>query len=168
MKTLTLNNVQKIAKNKALLERKLNIKITINKSNVTIDGKATDEYEAEKVLAAISFGYTAYQAIDLIDPEFEFRKLNIKSYTRRKNLTEVKARIIGTKGKTKRVLEDISECSIIIHDNTVGILGPSEFVEITTLAVGNLIKGTKQGNVYRYIEKMKKSLKESNESLGLR
>jgi len=168
METLIFENISKIVKNKKLLEEKLKVKITTNKKQITIDGDPLDEYEAEKVLEAIDFGFTTNQSLNLTDPDFEFRKLNIKDYTRRKNLREVKARIIGTKGKTKKTLEDISGCSLIIKDNAVGILGPIDAVESATIAIGNLIKGTKQGNIYRYLEKMNKMKKEERESLGLK
>jgi ribosomal RNA assembly protein len=168
METIFFENTSKIKKNLKLLQEKLNIKITLKGKQVTIEGSSMDEYEAEKILDAINFGFTARKALLLTDPDMEFRKMNIKKYTRRKNLTEVKARIIGTKGKTKRVLSDISGCDIIVKENTVGILGPTESVGSTTTALANLIKGTKIGNVFKYLERTNRLRKEKEENLGLK
>ena len=94
------------------------------------------------------------KALQLLDPEATFRKIHIKNFTRRKNIGEVRARLIGTEGKTKRTLEEIGSCDIIIGDTEVGIIGSAENIEKTTTAITNLIKGSKQANVYRFLERM--------------
>ena len=78
----------------------------------------------------------------------------------------IKARIIGKKGKTLKLLCKLSECHITLHNNTVSIICKSEKIKETITAIKNLIKGSKQGNVYSFLERQRK--KHEPEDLGLK
>ena len=138
------------------IKEKLNVKIRTEGRKVTIEGEAVDEYEAKMIFDAVNLGFSARTALLLRNEGHVLRILNIKQFTRRKNIKEVVARIIGTEGKTKRAIEGIANCSILIHDHEVGIIGAAEDIEKTTIAITNLIKGSKQANVYAFLEKMNK------------
>lgn len=154
MMDIFLERTRELLREKDFLEEKLNVKISVKGRNVRIEGNAMDEYEASIILGAIGFGFSARSAIVLKDPNFSFRELNIKEISRKKNLEVVRGRLIGKRGKTKKTLEEISGCRIIIHeDNTVGIIGYSEDIEKVITALTSLIKGSKQSNVYSYLEK---------------
>ena len=156
METIYIEKIRDLKKNLEEIETKLKVKLIFNGRLVTIDGDSLDEYEASIVLDAIGFGFSAKRALTLKDPELIFRKLNIKAFTRRKNLREVRARVIGEKGRTKRTIEEISNSNIILNENQnqVGIIGSAESIETATQALTNLIRGTKQANIYRFLEKM--------------
>lgn len=154
-----MQRTAELKREKKFLEKTLNIKITIQGKKVTIDGDPLDEYEADLVLDAMSFGFPAKTAAILKNEDFAFRKINIKDYTRRKNLKEVLRRIIGTHGKTRKTLENISGSKIIIKDHEVGIIGPSEEIEYTITATANIIRGSKQTNTYKYLEKINRKRK---------
>ena len=166
METIYFEKPTELKKNLALLQRKLNIKITLKGKQATIEGESVDEYEALIVLKAISFGFSAKKALLLKDPEMIFRILKIKDFTRRKDLEEVRGRIIGKDGRTKKTIEAISDCYLVLNGNELGMIVHTDLVEEATTALENLIKGSKQSNVYRYLEKTNKSKKE--DSLGLR
>ncbi len=83
-------------------------------------------------------------------------------------MEEVRSRVIGTEGKTRKTVESITGCYIIIKDNVVGILGPTEEVEAASTAIANIAKGSKQGNAYRYLERMNQARKLHDEGLGLK
>ncbi|MEM4259317.1 MAG: KH domain-containing protein [Candidatus Pacearchaeota archaeon] len=154
MKKIYLKNPRKIRENKELLEKKLNVGISISGKNLKIEGPPIEEYEATMVIDAFEFGFPLKEAIKLLDENMIFRKLPIKHFTRRKNIEEIRSRIIGREGKTKRTIEEVSGCAVILHDSTVGIIGPAEDIEEATTAITNLIKGSKQANVYRFLERM--------------
>lgn len=156
METFLLERTRELLREKSFLEEKLNVKITVEGRKVTIEGDALDEYEASVILDAIGFGFPAKVAIILKDPAFAFRKLNIKDITNKKNNFQViRGRLIGTRGRTKRTIEEISQCKLVIHnkDNMVGIIGASDEIDIAITAMTSLIKGSKQSNVYNYLEK---------------
>lgn len=163
MKILIFDKTTELRKNKAELEEKLNIKITTLGKKVTIIGAPIDEYEASLVLDAINLGFSAKKALQLKDESKIFRVLNIKNLTRKKNLQNVRARIIGKEGKTKRTIENITNSDIVIKDNEIGIIADAESIEDTITGISNLIRGTKEANTYRYLEKI--NTKRKRESL---
>lgn len=156
MQTIHFPRLLEIKRNKTELEKKLNVKIIIQGHKITIKGDILDEFEASKVLDAINFGFSAKQAISLKDDSMALKIINIKDFTKKKNLQIVRARLIGRKGRTKRTIENLTDCKIVIKDNEVGIIGDIESVEEIITAMGGLIRGTKQSNTYRYLEKMNK------------
>ena len=153
MKIILSEKLPRILKNKARLEKKLNIKISNIGKEVQIDGKPEDEYIAEKVIDAINFGFPFSSAIAIKEEDLEFEILNIKDYTTRKDLDRVRARMIGKGGKTLKTLCELTKCFFEIKDNFIGIIGPPECIENAQESVISLIKGAKQSNVYTHLEK---------------
>jgi len=137
----------------------LKVKITIKNNEVSIEGESVDKYEASIVLEAVEFGFPVETSLLLKDPEFILTKMVIKDFTNRKDSSVVKGRLIGTHGKTKNTIEKISDCKIIIKDNEVGVIGHAEDIGYATTAIANLIKGSKQSNVYNYLERINKEKK---------
>ncbi|MAG37938.1 hypothetical protein CMI45_00935 [Candidatus Pacearchaeota archaeon] len=166
METIYFQNTTELKKNLAKLEKSLNIKIELKGRQATLSGSGLEEYEAQIVLEAMAFGFSTTKALLLKNPDFIFRKIHIRDHTRKKSLKEVKARIIGTKGKTLRTLENVSDAHLILKDNEVGIIAQAESIPEITTALTNLIRGTKQSNVYHYLEKVNKTKKE--EGLGIK
>lgn len=154
METLFISKTIELKRTKEQLEKELNVKIYIKGKQVIIDGEAVSEYEAMHIVEAIGFGFSTKKALLLKDPEYTFRRLRIKDFTRRKDLEDVRARIIGREGKTKKTIEDISGVYLELNGNEVGLIGPTEDIEEETAALTNLIKGTKQANVYKKLEKI--------------
>jgi len=173
METLYFKKIKELQKEKDRLESKLGVSIIINGKKVSIKTDKEDafyEYEALIVLEAMQFGFSAKKALDLLNDDFVFRKIPIKQFTRRKNLKEVRGRIIGKEGKTKSTIEEISSCDMLINEdeNAVGIIGPADEIEEATTAISNLIKGSKQANVYRFLERINAGKKAFDTDLGLK
>ena len=154
METIQIENPGKIRRNKLAIEKKLNVQISVRGRNAKIEGDPVEEYEASRIIEALDFGFPLKDALKITDENVIFRKLPIKQFTTRKNLEEVRGRIIGTEGKTKRVIEETSGCALSLHQNTVGVIGLAEDIEEATTALKRLIKGSKQTNVYRFLERM--------------
>ena len=159
MEEFFIKNIQDVLNNKEKLEKKLNVKLKIYGKKVSFEGDSLNEFESSLVFEAISFGFSVRIALFLIDEENSFKVVHIKEHTRRK-LKDIVARLAGTEGKTKRTLADIADCHIVITDSEVGIIGQVEDVINTETAIINLIKGSKQGNMYRYLERMNRAKKE--------
>ena len=153
MKTILCEKLPRITKNKKRLEKLLNVKITNRGKEVFIKGKPEAEYIAEKVIDALNFGFPFSTAILIKEEGFVFEIINIKDHTKRKDLERVRARIIGTKGKTLQTLNQLTKCYFEIKDNYVGIIGDAEHLESGQQAIISIIKGAKQSNVYAHLEK---------------
>lgn len=153
MKKLISEKIARILKNKKTLEKELNVKITNAGKEVSISGDSIDEYIAEKALDAINLGFPLSVALTIKDEDFTFEVINIKDYTKRKDMGAIKARIIGKDGKTLRTLNNLTDCNFEILNHEIGIIGDAENIEAARQAVISLIQGAKQANVYAYLEK---------------
>ncbi len=153
MAILVSDDASKTAKSKNKLERFLNVKITIKNNEISVEGKPEDEYIAEKVIEAINFGFPVPVALLIRTEDFLFETLNIKDYTKRKDFETIRARIIGTGGKTLRTLTQLTECNFELKSNEVGIIGSPECIKNAQTAIISLVQGSKQANVYSFLEK---------------
>ena len=153
MKKILLDKVARIIKNKKRLEKILKVKITNRGKEVFIEGGSENEYTAEKVIDALNMGFPFGTAISIKEDNFSFEILNIKDYTKRKDLERVRARIIGKGGKTLKTLHELTKCYFELNNNNVGIIGDSEHIKNAEGAVVAIIKGAKQSNVYSFLEK---------------
>ena len=153
MKTILSEKLPRILKNKKKFETELNIKITNRGKEISIKGEPEDEYTAEKVIDALNFGFPFSTSMLIKKEGFIFEIINIKDYTKRKDLKRVRARIIGKRGKTLKTLTQITNCHFELKDNYIGIIGPPEHLENGQNAIISIIKGSKQTNVYSFLEK---------------
>ncbi|MBI2628729.1 hypothetical protein HYW74_01450 [Candidatus Pacearchaeota archaeon] len=159
MKSLYIKSARKILQNKDELEKKLKVKITVKGQNTSITSafdNEVDEYFAERVLLALDYPFLIEDALLLLNEDYLFEAIHIKDHTKRHDLKVIKGRIIGTQGKTLRVLQDLSNAIIAVKDNDVAIIAESSDFENARQAVISLIKGSKQGNVYARLEKSHK------------
>jgi len=143
----------RIIKGKKKLEEKLKIKIEIKGSQVSIEGKPEDEYLAEQVIEALDLGFPFSHAIQLLEEDLMIETINIKNHTKRRDLERIRGRIIGTKGKTLKTLSELTGCHLELKDNTIGLIGPPENIKIATEAIISIIQGSKQANVYSFLER---------------
>lgn len=153
METIYIDKLPRVTRNRKKLERILNVKITNEGKNVTIEGTPEAEYTARKVIDSLEFGFPFSVAMMIKKNDYEFEFLNIKDYTPKKNMSRIKARIIGTQGQTLKTLSELTKCFFEIKDNQVGIVGHPEYIKNAQDAVIQIIQGSKQGNVYAWLEK---------------
>lgn len=154
MLSVFIKKIIELKRNKKRIEEKLKVKLSFNKNKVTVSGNPLTEYETSIVLEAIDSGFSTESALLILEDDIVFEKINIKDYTRRKNLDLIRGRIIGTHGKTKNTLEQIGGCEIVIKENNVSIIGEANAVNNTITVVINIIRGSKQTNAYKYLERI--------------
>ena len=169
MRNVLVQNMNKVKKAVPTIENKVKVKIGFGKGNVTIKGNELNEYLVEKVVQAIDFGFMADDALLLMDDDFVLEFIEVKEHTRRKNLVEVRSRIIGTGGKARKTIENLTGSEIVIHGNTVGIIVDSVHLDAAVQGIESLIQGAKHGNVFAYLEKQNKSRRKfERDDLGLK
>ena len=156
MQEIYVENLNHIIPNKKKLEKELGIKISNKGKNIFVDGDAEKEYTALEVMQAINLGFSVNKALLLKNDNTILQTLNIKDITKRHDLERVRARIIGTKGKTLQTLNNLTNCEISLKDNKIGIIGNTENMEEAIQALTSLVQGSKQGSVYSRVEREKK------------
>lgn len=77
----------------------------------------------------------------------------------RNNLVRVKGRLIGEKGKARKLIEELTNTAISISDHTVAIAGKLENAEVARKAIEMLIAGRPHSVVWKYLYSMRRRLK---------
>jgi ribosomal RNA assembly protein len=98
--------------------------------------------------------------------EFVFESVPIKDFTKKKDLTSVRGRILGKNGRTIEIIGELSDCDLTLYENNVNIIGPADKIKDAATAVKSIIHGAKTAKVYAYLEKSRK--KPFEEDLGLK
>lgn len=149
------DNARKIMQNKKQIEESLKIGLENKSGIITVEGNPADEITAVQVIEAVNLGFSISQALDLKNEDFVFEKIPIKNFTKRKDLSQIRARIIGTKRKVLRNIEYLTGCEIVLHDNLVGIIGWVNDVKKASYAIKKIIAGSKHANVYMWLEQQR-------------
>jgi ribosomal RNA assembly protein len=153
MKIIPSEESKKLTKVAKQLEKELNVSIKIKEKEVAVEGDAEDEYISGQVIEAVLFGFPIEAALLIKAEEFLFEILNIKDYTHRKDLERIRARVIGSEGRTLRTLNQLTDCYFEIKGNEVGIIGAPESIKTAHDALIMVVQGSKQANVYAFLEK---------------
>jgi len=156
MQEIYVENIKEVFRNKKNIEKELKIKLTNKGKDFFVKGNPENEYLALKVLEAVNLGFSVSKALQLKDENVILQALNIKDITKKHDLERIRARIIGTGGKTLKTLQHLTECDLSISNNQIGIIGDAEEVEYAVQALTSLIHGSKQGNVYARLERHRK------------
>ncbi len=153
-------------KTKKALEERTGVSITIDSSagEVTLDESKCEDptmgLKAQDVIRAIGRGFSEQKAWKLLEEEFFLRVYDIKDYANTRNrLVQIKGRIIGTRGKTRNLIEELTGASLSVHGHTVAAIGTLLQLDIACRAVEMLLQGSEHASVYRFLEKMRPQLK---------
>lgn len=169
MRNVPVQNMKKIKKAVPTIENKVKIKVGFGKGMVSLKGSELDEFLVEKVVRAVDFGFHVEDALLLMSDDFVLEFIEVKEHTRRKNLKDVRARLIGTGGKARKTIQNLTGSEIVIHDNTVGVIVDSDHLDAVIQGIESLIQGAKHGNVFSYLEKQNASKRRfERDDLGLK
>jgi len=135
------------------LEKLTNTKISINEDIIIIDGEGIDIFQTKNILKAFGRGFSIDDSLYLLDEEYSLEIINLKDYTKSKNrMIVLKSRIIGTKGKTKKYIEQYTNTKISIYGKTISIIGKWDKVNIAKKAILMLIEGCSHTTLYKWLE----------------
>lgn len=153
MEKILLEKFSRVINNKEKLESMLGIKIKNRGKEIFIYGNPENEYIAEKIFLALEFGFPFSVALLIKEDDYLFEIINLKDYTKKRELKVIRGRIIGEGGKTLSTLGELTKCYFEIKDNKIGIIGDPEHIKNAHDAIIYLIQGSKHANVYSYLEK---------------
>lgn len=165
---IPLERAKKLNAIKEELERSLGCGIEINEGNtVVIKGEPYDEYDARNVIQAFGRGFGIEKAMKLKSEEYFSKYIDLKDlFKSEAQIRRVKARLIGTSGKTKEYVEEVSGAAISIYGNTVGLIGRIEEIEVAKAALQILIDGGMHRKAYRVMERLRRKMREEVELNG--
>jgi ribosomal RNA assembly protein len=151
------------------IEQKLSVELQIDSEagDVTImmAKEATDPsmlFKAKDVITALGRGFSPEHAFRLIRDEeamldiIDLRTVFGKSEA---DIKRVKGRIIGMNGKTRRIIEELTDTNVAVFGHTVAIIGTVEQVQAAREAIEMLVKGSMHSTVYRFLHRKRRELK---------
>ena len=118
-------------------------------------------WKARDIVLAIGRGFSPERAFRLLNEGEVLEVVDLTDVVvgNEKNaLPRVRGRIIGRKGRTREIIEEMSGADISVYGKTVAIIGNPIQVQIAKTAIEKLAKGSPHGTVYRYLERRKKDL----------
>ncbi len=146
-----------------MLEHATHTKLDIDSEEGDIFIRGTDAlnlYQTREIVMAIARGFNPETALLLMKEEYVFEPLNLKEFMRNKSdLNRLRGRVIGREGKSRKLIEELSEAYISVYGKTVCIIGESEHANIARRAVISLLQGAPHGNVYNWLERQRRELK---------
>ena len=155
------------------LEEKCSVKLQIDSKlgEVVINEEKVDDpldmIKVENIIKAIGRGFSPENAFMLLNDESDFFSFNLHDYAGKKDahIRRLKSRVIGKEGKTRKVLEDLTNSKISIYGHNVSIISNMMKMNILKKAIDMLLTGSKQATVYRFVETQMRELRRS-EKLG--
>jgi ribosomal RNA assembly protein len=119
-------------------------------------------FRAKDVVTAIGRGFSPEHAFRLLRNEediFEFIDFRVVFGRSESDIKRVKGRIIGANGKTRKLIEELTDASVVVYGHTVGFIGTFEQVDAARNAVQMLIDGSQHHTVYRYLQRKRSEFK---------
>jgi ribosomal RNA assembly protein len=151
---------------KKRLEKLTGVKVQVDSATgeVTLDESGCQDpalgLKARDVVLAIGRGFSEDKAMKLLEDDVFLRIFDIKDFAHSRNRrVQLKGRVIGTGGKTRRLIEELTGASISVYGHTVAIIGSPLQLDIASRAVEMLLQGSEHASVYRYLEKMRPQIR---------
>ncbi len=164
-----LAKIKKDAALKEKIEEVTNCQLIFSKGEVNIksnSGNPVEEYICKNILSAFSFGFDIEDAFLLKGSNYYFKYINLEDFSfTEKRIKQIKARIIGVHGKTKRYIESVSSARITIHNSIVSFIGSSESIEESELAVKALMRGETHKHAYAKMEAVHRGNRQASRPL---
>lgn len=154
---------------KKVIEEKLSVELQIDSKSgdvaINMKDKAEDPsliFKAKDVVTAIARGFSSEHAFRLIfDEETMLDVIDLRSVFGRSesDIKRVKGRIIGMGGKTRKIIEELTDCNVAVYGHTVSIIGNIDEAQAAREAVQMLIGGSLHSVVYRALHRKRRELK---------
>ena len=156
-------------KTKKNIEEKLSVELQIDSETggviISLSEKAEEPsllFRAKDVVTAIGRGFSPEHAFRLIrDEESMLEVIDLRTIFGKSesDLKRVKGRIIGMNGKTRKIIEELTDTNVCVYGHTVSIIGNIEQVQAAREAIQMLINGSQHNVVYRFLHRKRRELK---------
>ena len=145
---------------KKYLEREMGLSLSVDSREglVTLRSDSalkTDPFSATRVVEAIGRGFSPQRARRLLDEGTALEVIDLRDYAGRSasSLERIRGRVIGLKGKSRRVIEELTACLLSVYGRTVAIIGDASEVQLASSAVRSLATGSQHKTVYNTLQK---------------
>ncbi len=140
---------------------KIKVDVDSKEGEIFITGKdPITLYASKEVIQAIARGFNPEIAMLLFKQDYGFELINILDFARTKNdMIRLKGRIIGTEGKSRAVIEQLTETYISVYGKTIGLIGELDLLPVARKAIEMLLEGSQHANVFKFLERKRRSFR---------
>lgn len=137
---------------------KTKIKIDSEEGDVEIKGKDPLKlFDAREIILAIARGFNPEIAFLLLKADISLEVVNAQDFAKTKNaLIRLRGRIIGSSGKSRETIEELTGAYISVYGKTVAIIGDIDALNLARRAIQMLLGGSPHRNVYKWLEKQRR------------
>lgn len=156
-------------KTKKRIEKELSVKLKIESGMggvaIILAANAKDPsllFKAKDVVTAIGRGFSPESVFRLVHDEeavLDIIDLRLIFGRSESDIRRVKGRIIGKDGKTRKIIEELTETNVCVYGHTVSLIGDIEQVQAAKEAIQMLIRGSQHSTVYRFLHRKRRELK---------
>ncbi len=138
------------------------LEIDSKEGDVFLSGKdALGLYTAREIIKAIGRGFNPEIAQLLLKQDYVFEMVYMQDYSGKSKdvMLRLKGRVIGKEGKSRKLIEELTEAYISVFGKTISMLGQPENVAAARHAIEALLRGSTHSSVYKWLEKRRRELK---------
>ena len=160
---------------KESVEKKLSVELQIDSEagnvRITLTPNAQDQsplFRAKEMVTAIGRGFSPERAFRLLeDDEATLQVIDLREIIGRSHsdLKRLKGRVIGKNGKTRRIIEELTDAEVSVYGYTVSIIGNADQAEVAREAILMLLKGRQHRSAYRFLHRKRRELKKKEMEL---
>lgn len=156
---------------KKSLEEKTGVRLDVDSKTgeVTIDESGIEDpslgLRVRDVVTAIARGFSESRALKLLEDGTNLRIYSVKDYAdKRPRRLQLKGRVIGARGRTRSLIEELTGAYVSVYGLTVSVIGQILPLDAACRAVEMLLRGSEHAAVYRYLEGMRAALREDEKA----
>jgi ribosomal RNA assembly protein len=153
---------------KAEIERAFKVKLAVNSELGTIEVTPSEDNDdastilrAKDVVTAVGRGFSPERAMTLTDDDTVLDVIDLREIfgKNESDINRIKGRVIGSEGKMRRLLEEMTEAKVSVYGSTISMIGEFEAVSAARQAIEMLIKGKQHSSVYKFLRRTRTETK---------
>jgi ribosomal RNA assembly protein len=139
------------------------VEITLNPGNRDF----TAIFTVRNVVKAIGRGFSPRRAEILAKEDYDLHIIDLNEFVgdSKSAIERVKGRIIGKNGRSRELIEELTETHISVYGGTVAYIGNPEGLEAAREALMKLIKGSFHKTVWNYLYAWRRKMKKDRGEL---
>ena len=124
-------------------------------------------FTVRNVVKAIGRGFSPRRAEILAKEDFDLHIIDLGEFVgdSKSAIARVKGRIIGKNGRSRELIEELTETHISVYGGTVAYIGNPEGLEAAREALMKLIKGSFHKTVWNYLYAWRRKMKKDRGEL---